>query len=208
MPDFGFQPRDFRVGVEQSALGGMHAITRGEVRLARFLEPGLGFAQRRVLGFEVDHRAFDLARQAFAFGLRVVPAQEPEQLLLARQFIVVFSILPSNRRLPFEALHLRSEFGANVLDARQVVARIGNPVLGFLAALLVFGNAGCFLEEDAQLVGLGLDDARDRPLPDDRVGAWSEPRAEKQVSDVLAANMQVVDVVLGLAAARQYALDR
>ena len=129
-------------------------------------------------------------------------------MLFARQFVVVFAILAGDRRLSFESLHLRTEFAAYVFDARQVLARVGDPVLCLLAPLLVLGDAGGFFEEDAQLVGLGLDDARDRALPDDGVGARSETCPEKQIGDVLAPHVQVVDVVLGLAAAREQALDR
>ena len=208
MPDLGFQSGHFGIGVEQGALGVMHAVAAGKVGFARFLKPGFGFAQRGILRFQVDDRAFDFARKAFAFSLRVVAPQQPEQLLLARQFVVVFAILPRDRRLPFESLHLRTEFDPYVLDAREIFAGIGDSVFGFLAPFLVFRDAGRFFEEHAQFVGFRLDDAGNRSLADDGVGARTEAGAEKQVGDVLAANVQIVDVVLGLAGARQQALHR
>ena len=114
----------------------------------------------------------------------------------------------ATRACVVEALELVAQFQADVLDARQVLARIRQAPFGLLAPLLVLGHAGGFLEEDAQLLGLGLDDARDHPLLDDRVGARPEARAEEQVVDVAAADRNVVDVVRGVAVARQHALDR
>ena len=60
----------------------------------------------------------------------------------------------------------------------------------------------------AQLLGLGLDHARDHSLLDDRVGARAEPGAEEEIVDVAAAHRDVVDVVGRVAVARQHALDR
>ena len=77
-----------------------------------------------------------------------------------------------------------------------------------LAPLLVARDAGGLLEEHAQLLGLGLDDARDHALLDDRVGARPEAGAEEHVGDVAPAHVRAVDVVAGLAVALQHALDR
>ena len=96
----------------------------------------------------------------------------------------------------------------DVLDAREILARVGEPAFGFPAPLLVLRDAGRFLEKDAQLFGLGLDDARDHSLLDDRVGARAEAGAEEEVVDVAAAHRNVVDVVGRIAVARQHALDR
>ena len=129
-------------------------------------------------------------------------------MLLARQIIVVLTVLTGNRGLRFEALHLVPQFAADVLDPGQVVARVGQAALGFLASLLVLGDAGRFFEEDAQLVGLGLDDARNGALTDDGVGTRPQTSPEKEVGDVLAADLLVVDEILGLAVAGQHPLDR
>ena len=67
----------------------------------------------------------------------------------------------------------------DVLDARQILARVGEAAFGLLAALLVLRDARGLLEEDAQLLGLGLDDARDHPLLDDRIGARPRPVPRK-----------------------------
>src|SRR4030095_965508 len=80
--------------------------------------------------------------------------------------------------------------------------------LGLLAPLPVFRNARRFLEEDAELLGLGLDHARDHSMLDDRVSARAEARAEEKIVDVAPADRNVVDVIGRIAVARQHSLDR
>ena len=82
------------------------------------------------------------------------------------------------------------------------------PQLGLAAALAVFRDARGLLEENAQLLGLRLDHARDHALLDDGVGARAQARAEEDVRDVAAAHVDVVDVVGRIAVALQHALDR
>ena len=208
MAEFGFQPCHLGIGGEQFALRVVHPVGGAEMLLAGRFQLGLDLAQAGVLAFELVRGALDIALGAFALRLRLVALEQPQQLLLLRQFVVEFVVLAGDRGLCLEALHLGAELDADVLDAGQVLARVGDATLGFLAPLLVTGDAGGFLEEDAQLVRLRLDDARDHALADDGVGARAKAGAEEQVGDVLAAHLQVVDVVLGLAVARQHALDR
>ncbi len=80
--------------------------------------------------------------------------------------------------------------------------------LGFLAAFLVLGDAGGFLQVDAQILGPGLDDLADHALLDDRVAARPQAGAEEQVGDVAAAALGAVEVVVALAVAADLALDR
>ena len=117
-------------------------------------------------------------------------------------------VLPGDLRLAGQLLDLRLELAADVVDARQVLARVGEAVLGLAAALLVLRDAGRLLEEDAQLLGLRLDHPRDHALLDDRVGPRPEAGAEEDVVDVAAADLGVVDVVGRLAVALQDALHR
>ena len=134
-----------------------------------FLKPGFGFMQRRVPPFQFVDRLFDLACQPFAFGLRLVAPQQPQQLLLARQLVVVFAVLPGNGRLPFETFHLRAEFRTDVFDAGQVFARVAEAVpLAPLTTLRVGPIARRVITctDTEQIVAtLGeLDAAGDRPL--------------------------------------------
>ena len=105
-------------------------------------------------------------------------------------------------------LELLVELPPDVVDRGRLLARVVEPELGLAAALAVLGDARRLFEEDAQLFGLRLDDARDHALLDDRVGARAEAGAEEDVGDVAPAHVQVVDVVGGVAVALQHALDR
>jgi hypothetical protein len=80
-------------------------------------------------------------------------------------------------------------------------------VFGLAAALLVLGDTGRLFQEQAQLFGLGLDDAADRALADDGVGARPQAGAQEHVLHVAAAHRLVVDVVAAGAVARQHPLD-
>ena len=206
--DLRLEPGHFGVGRIHVALRLMQRVAGGEVRLARFLGARLGFAQRRVLRLKFGHRALDFERQALALGFRLALPEQPEDLLALHQLLVQGMVAARDFGLRFELLHLVAEFEADVLDAHQVLARVLEPALGFLAPFLVARDASRLLEEDAQVVGLGLDDARDHALADDRVGTRPEAGAEEQVGDVLAPYLQVVDEVIRLPGARQHALDR
>jgi len=109
---------------------------------------------------------------------------------------MVFAILAGDAGLTFEPFHLQTEFKADIFDPGQVLARVGETVLCFLAPFLVAGHTGRLFEKYPQLVRLGLDDSRDGSLADDRVGARTQTGTEKEVGDILATDMQVVDVVL------------
>ena len=97
---------------------------------------------------------------------------------------------------------------ADVVEASQVVARVAQAALGFLAALAVLGDPGRFFEKAADVLGARLDDARDHALLDDRVGARTKTGAEEEVDDVLAPHVHVVDVIGRLARTVEHALDR
>ncbi|MFM7625974.1 MAG: hypothetical protein ACKO7G_05805, partial [Gammaproteobacteria bacterium] len=58
---------------------------------------------------------------------------------------------------------------AQILQALEVLARVGDARLGLLAALLVARDAGRLLDEGAHVVGLRLDETGDHALLDDRV---------------------------------------
>src|SRR5690606_32832756 len=88
-----------------------------------------------------------------------------------------------------------------------VFTRAADATLGLLASLLVLGNAGGFLDEDAQVLGLRFDQARYHALLDDRVGARPQARSEKQVGDVAAPALGAVEQVGRLRVAVHHALD-
>jgi hypothetical protein len=55
--------------------------------------------------------------------------------------------------LALQVLELLVDFLAQVVQALEVLARVAHARLGLLAALLVLGDAGGFLEIDAQVLG-------------------------------------------------------
>src|SRR3954464_6471187 len=141
---------------------------------------------------------------ALALASRVAAAQVPEEMGLQLQIRLQLLVAGSDRRLRLELLDLRAELQANVGDAREVLAGVRQPRLGFLAALLVLGDAGGLLEEHPQLLGFRLDHARDHALLDDRVGARPEARAKEEIGDIAPAHVRAVDVVRRLAVALKH----
>ena len=167
---------------------------------------GFDLAQARDLGLEVDLGRFDCTLLALLLGQRLVFAQQPQQLLLFFAFAGQFLVALRHFGLPFELLQVAAEFAQNVLDPHQILARVVQAVFRFAPAFLVLGHARGLFQEDPQLLGLGLDDAGNHALPDNRVGAGTETGTEEDVLDVAAACRQVVDVVAGGAVAGQHPL--
>ena len=202
------ESRHLGIGGVERPLPVVQRVARRVVVGAHPLELRFDCAHFRLQALQRHGELRDLAPATLARAHGVLLLRVPEHLL--RELVTGFELaeLGGNPRLVLEPLELAAELVADVLDAGQVLARVGDPPLGLLAALLVLGYAGGLLEEDAQLLGLGLDHARDHALLDDRVRAGTEARAEEEVVDVAAPDRDVVDVVARVAVAREHALDR
>lgn len=137
----------------------MQSVTGGKVSFARLFKTCFRFTQCGSLRLEINRRPLDFTLQTLALSLRVVTPEQPEQLLLACQIVAVLAVLASYSRLTFQSFHLRSKLKADILDTRQIFTRISDTAFGLLAPFLILGHTGRFFEEDAQLIGLGLDDA-------------------------------------------------
>jgi len=185
----------------------MQRIAGRIVGAARRLDAGFQVAQAGRLGLQPGDGLLDVARQLLALVARFVALVEPEQVLPARQLLMQFAVLPGHLGLSLQLDDLVAQLVADVLDPGEVLAGVGEAVLGLAAALLVFGDAGRLLEEEAQLLGLGLDDARDHALLDDGVGARTQAGAHEKVDHVAPAHVHIVDVVGRLAVAVEHALD-
>ena len=207
MPQLRLVASHLGVRAIERALGGVHRVARLIVRCARRLQAALQAARLGVLGLELVANSRHLRGMLFAFRRGIAAAQVPEEMLLELQIVLQILVASGDLRLGIELLNLRAELEADIGDPREVLARVGEAGLGFLAALLVLRDAGGFLEEDPQLFGLRLDDPRDHPLLDDGVGARPEARAKEHVGDVAAAHVHAVDVVARLAVALDDALD-
>ena len=117
-----------------------------------------------------------------------VPHLERQQLGQRPALLVLERLVAARRAgLPLQVADLAVDFVAHVLEPLQVLARIGHARLGLAAALLVTRDAGGLLDEGAQVLGLGLDDARDHALLDDGVAARAQAGAQEQLGDVAAA---------------------
>ena len=133
-----FMARDLGVRGIQRALRRVHRIARLVVRGARGFEPRLERARLRVLGFELVGDARHVGAMALALGGGVATAQVPQEVLLELQVVLQLLVARRDRGLRVELLDLRAELQADVADAREVLARIGEPRLGLAAPFLVF----------------------------------------------------------------------
>ncbi len=165
-------------------------------------------AQARGFGFQPVLRFGQILVDARALLGGVVLAGKPQAMLGKRQIGLQAAVVLGDFGLRGELLDLGLEFALDVLDAVHVVARVLQPRFGFLAAFLVLGHARGFFQIAAQFLGLGLDQLGDHALLDDGVGARADPGAEEQVGDVAPPHPHVVDVIGGIAAAVEHALDR
>ncbi len=176
------------------------------VAAAQLLERSLGLAQLRQLGFEGHLDLLRLVGVAIAGLLGLAQARKGEEVLVERELRLQVLVLRRDLGLLAEARELGVELGADVAHARQVLARVLEPQLGLAAPLAVLGDAGGLLQEHPQLLGLGGDDPRDHALLDDRVGAGAEAGAKEDVLHVAATHVLGVDVVVGVAVAREHPL--
>src|SRR5216110_437100 len=144
-------------------------------------------------------------RQALAQGRdlgRAAPLADRHhaQVELA-QLLLDAMVLLGAPRLALERGHLPLELAQDVLHAEQVLARaLHLPLRGHLAAAKA-RRAGRLLDEQAQLLRLGVDQLIHAPLLDDGIGLRADPGAEEELGDVLQAAGRAVDRVLGLARA-------
>src|ERR1035441_3469628 len=102
-------------------------------------------------------------------------------MLLGLAVVLQGPVAARDLGLRLELLEVLGQLAQDVFDPRQVLARVLQAALGLAPALLVLRHAGGFLEEEAQLLRLALDDARDRSLADDRVGTRPEAGTEEDV---------------------------
>ena len=205
--DLGLQPADLGAGLVQLALRLVDLVAGRVVGLADGLELALDAAQVGHARFEVVHRLLGVGLDLGLVGLALGALQEPQLVLLERDVGLQRVVLLRDLGLLLQLVQVGVELAQDVLDPRQVLARVREAVLGLAPALLVLGDARGFLQEQAQLLGLGFDDPADRALADDGVGARAQAGAQEHVLHVAPAHRLVVDVVAGGAVARQHALD-
>ena len=199
------EPAHFQRRFAELALPGVQHVVGRVVRLAHRLQFGLHRAQlgqprfQRIRG--LGHR--DL--HALFLAGRVAVLQEPQLVQLERALVLQRAVPRRHLGLLLELVQVGVELAQDVVDARQVLARVLEPVLGLAAALLVLADAGGLFQEQAQLLGARFDDAADRALADDGVGARPQAGAQEDVLHVAPAHRLAVDVVAAAAVAREHA---
>src|SRR5690606_3959272 len=165
VPDLGLEPADLRIGLVEARLLGMDRIAGLVVGGAPGLDLGL---QRPLFGDLLLERGPRGRLALAARGLvaaSLLAAHEPVHPLLALTLGLELAEALGNFGLALEPLDLVAELAADVLHAVEVLAGVGEPVARLAPALLVLRHARGFLEEDAQLLGPGLDDPGDHALP-------------------------------------------
>ncbi len=104
----------------------------------------------------------------------------------------VFFVLFCRLRLAMQVCQLTRELITDVGQAFHVFARALDAVFGVAAALLVFGDTGGLFDEDAQLFGFGLDQARHHALLDDGIAARAQTGAQENIGDVTTTTLGAV----------------
>ena len=192
----------------QAALGRVQRIVGREMRLAQRLQPRLAVAQLRSALLQRVHGRLHRELDPGLLAGRIAVLQEPQLVQLEVALRLQRPVPGRHLGLALQLVKIAVEFAQDVLNPRQVLARVLQAALGLAAALLVLGHPRGLLQKQPQFLGLALDDPADRALADDRVGARAQARAEKHVLDVAPAHRLAVDVVAARAVAGQHPLDR
>ncbi len=106
-----------------------------------------------------------------------------------------------------QGAELGFDFGGDVEDAGEVLFGVFEFAQGFFFAVLVFDDAGGFLEQDAPFFGLAVEDFVDLVLADYGHGFAAEAGVEEEVVDVFEAAGRFVDEVFAVAGAEDAAGD-
>src|SRR5690606_16472586 len=204
----GFQAGDLGADREQVALRAVHRLGGLEMRLAARLHRRLELLQAGAVGLDAARGLVQFGRKLRMLRANVVALHQPQQLLLLDMRGVQLLVARGDFRLGLEMNDALAHLHADIVEPGEVVARVAQAALGFLAALAVLGDPRRFFEKTADVLGPRLDDPRDHALLDDRVGTRTETGAEEEVDDVLAPHVHAVDVIGRLARTVEHALDR
>ena len=110
--------------------------------------------------------------------------------------------------LPLERANLPTHLAEHVGDAKEVLTGLLEPALRGLALILVAGDAGGLLDDEAALLRPGRDDEADAALLDDGVGlARADAGAEEELLHVAEPDLAAVEFVFAFAVAVEAAGD-
>ena len=157
--DLGFERRDAAVDLVEGRLPPADLVVGRMDGLAQRLHAVLGRTQPRLQALDLEVQAFGRFFQQLLLGLGVVAFDQPQPLLLLHPLGLHGPVAAGHLGLGVQLADLPLQLAQDVLHTGEVLARVGEAVFGFAAALLVLGDARGLLEEHPQLVRLGLDDA-------------------------------------------------
>ena len=144
---------------------------------------------------ELRQRIAQVAFLAIDVRLRVGPREVQQEGVLAADLVGDFLVAPRRARLPLEAFDLAVELAEHVAEPREVRFGRLQAQLGLVAAAVQAGDAGRILEDAAALLGLGVDDLADLPLPHQCRRARAGRRVLEQDLDVARPRLAAVDAV-------------
>ncbi len=153
-------------GIE-TALHQVETLGQLVMTVAQAFDAGIGTALLGHQGLEGHLLVTDHLLAAADLLVQGLPAQRQQLSLELTLLGLVFLVLLRGLGLPVQALELALQLLAQVGQARQVFLGAADAILGLATALLVLGDAGGFLDEVAQFLGLGLDQLADHALLDD-----------------------------------------
>src|SRR5690606_11932640 len=144
-------------------------------------------------------RHFQAAHLLLALSGQLIQPLPAQRLQLG--FEVALFGLPGS--IPFRCLSLAVQVAqlalqlfAQVSQSFKILMGAADAVLGLAAPLLVLGDARRFLDEQPQLIGLGLDELGDHALLDDRITARTQAGAEKDIGDIPASAFSPIEKIL------------
>src|SRR5690606_24479114 len=185
----------------------VEALGQLMMAVAQALDGRIGIALFGLQGL-VGHRLVADHRFALAcLEVQRLPLERGQLGLELPLLGLVFLILFRRLSLAMQAFELTFQLLAQIGQACQVLMGTPDTVLGLATALLVLGDARRFLDEIAQVLGLGFDQLADHALLDDRVAAWPQTGAEKDIGDITAPTLAAVEVVAVLPVAGDLAAD-
>ncbi len=110
--------------------------------------------------------------------------------------------------LSLEGPELATDLAQEVAQPREVALGGGEPALGLLLALAVLQDAGRLLDDEAPVLGTGVEHCVDLALADDDVLLAADARVGQELLHVEEPTRHAVDRVLAVTRAEQRAGDR
>jgi hypothetical protein len=110
-------------------------------------------------------------------------------------------------RLAVQRVHLPLDLADHVAQTQQVLLGGFHLPQGRGLAVLVFGDAGGFFDQNAPLLGFGVQNKIHLSLFDDGVSPMAHPGSQEEIGDVLQPAGDLVDKIFAFAGAKQPPAD-